>query len=247
MEPKLNIRSIVLLLTIVIVNTAHTQQLFYCDSVFNNERRQFEGVCKEFYEFTKCRIDSIVEKEHAKIYWGSVPVKIVAPVNLEMKIQGIVYGIIRTDTLFKIDFVNGVPDGYYIRFCGNDTLSVTQFQNGLKSGLQRKKSICGSTTFIQTTYLNDVEKGPYLVIDNGEFRGLTAFLNGERHGAQYRLDENGTLEWLLVYENGKVKDGTYYHFDESGKIIQADTYKKGKLRKTIKYYDDEPPKVTRYK
>ena len=247
MKPKLKITSILLQLVIVLVNTAHAQQLFYCDSIFSHDLRQFEGACKEFYEFTESKIDSVVEKEYAKDYWRAVPIQIIAPVNQEMKIHGVVYGLIAADTLFKIDYVNGAPDGYYIRFCEKDTLSVTQFQNGSKSGLQWKKSICGSTTFFRTNYLNGLEIGPYLVIKKGEIRGLTAFLNGKRHGAHYRLDNEGTLLRCLVYENDKVKDGTYYHFDPSGKITEAQTYRKGKLRKSIKYYDDEPPKVTRYK
>lgn len=247
MKPKLKITSILLPLVIVLVNTAHAQQLFYCDSIFNHDQRQFEGACKEFYEFTESKIDSVVEKEYAKDYWRAVPIQIIAPVNQEMKIHGVVYGLIAADTLFKIDYVNGAPDGYYIRFCRNDTLSVTAYNNGKKNGPEIIRPSCDSSFYIKTTYAKGVEIGPYLVIENGKFRGLTAILNGEIHGAQYELDNEGTLQWFLVYENGKVKDGTYYSFDSSGRITEADTYRKGKLRKSIKYYDDEPPKVTRYK
>ena len=93
-----------LLLVLVLVKTVHAQRLFYCDSTLNLVQKRFESVCKEYYDFTENKVDSVIEVDLAHGYGYSVPVQIFAQINKGQRIDGLVYGITSKDTIFTIDF-----------------------------------------------------------------------------------------------------------------------------------------------
>jgi antitoxin component YwqK of YwqJK toxin-antitoxin module len=223
------------------------QRIFYCDSIVSTSHSTLMSECKVFYNLSTNQLDSVqkLDLELGAVF--ALPVRIIAPINNRNEINGVVFGLSKSDTIFKIDYSHGLAHGYYIRYCKKDTLSITQYKNGKKDGIEVVKLICKDPDYIKTFYRENIEVGPCVFMKNNRISSLTSLKEGKKDGAEYNFYDDGSLEWYLVYKSDKVIDGSYYRFDPFGNIVEIQTYKHGKLRKSVKYYDDASSKVTKYK
>lgn len=72
-----------------------------------------------------------------------------------------------------------------------------------------------------------------------EFKEITGYKNGARHGVYKSFHENGELFFLVEYEMGLIKDGTYFEYGVNGIVSRTLKYKNGKENSRLLTFDLE--------
>jgi antitoxin component YwqK of YwqJK toxin-antitoxin module len=224
----------------------HSQRVFFCDSTYLVESKTYESNCAYFYNLTEMRIDSLIYLMPEKQNFTLKPFKVIAPTNLERKIEGLVFGMINNDTIFTVEYQNGLAHGLFICFEDNDTLSVTSMRFGKKNGLQTYKSSRKPTAYLKQMFTNGIPSGPLVETQDGKLTYFCNFKNGVKHGAEYQFYESGELAWCRVNESGNVVDGKYVRFNIEGDVVEEMMFKNGKLKKSIRYINGKREKVIKF-
>lgn len=214
---------------------AISQRVFLCDSIFIDESLIFQSNCEYFYDYYQDRIDSILIRSNEEDSAILKKLKIFAPINTLGKLDGRIYGLDGKDTLFTVDYKNGLASGYFIRYFDRDTMSLTSLQFGKKNGEQFYKSRHDVPIYITQVFGNNIPTGPLIEKQAGRILYICNFKDGVKHGVECEFFESGELAWARVNKNGKLLDGCYPRFSIEGEVIEVLTFKNSRLKKAIRY------------
>ena len=90
----------------------------------------------------------------------------------------------------------------------------------------------------QGTYLNGERHGTWTTYHNNELvKSITTYVNGLEEGAHVEIDDRGQLTLKAFYHSGAL-DGEYIAYNRT-RVVERKFYTNGKLEGTVKkYYDN---------
>lgn len=230
---------VVFFILIGTISTLHSQRIFYCDSILSANGKFLSGKCNYFYNFLTESIDSIVSDgiHSTELLYEEIGISV--PIDSLGKMTGFLTGITKAEKVFEINYEKGIPNGYFVQFERYDTVGYVQFIAGKKEGIQvHYMSFKAPSILILSPYKNGLLNGQVVRRVNNKVTRMTRYVDGVKEGADYAFYNTGELDWFLVYEHGKVKDGVYHSFNENGTLKNETVYSNNKIIKIIIYGND---------
>ncbi|MCG8386668.1 MAG: toxin-antitoxin system YwqK family antitoxin [Cytophagales bacterium] len=87
----------------------------------------------------------------------------------------------------------------------------------------------------QGTYLNGKRQGTWTTYHNNELvKSITTYVNGVEEGAHIEIDDRGQLTLKAFYHDGAL-DGDYIAYNRT-RVVERKFYNNGKLEGTVKKY-----------
>ena len=142
-----------------------------------------------------------------------------------------------SDTLEKINYLNGKKSGYYFKY----------------TSIQNKNEPRKNVVISKELYINDLKEGnSYYYYTSGKIKEITKYSKGKIVDESREYDENGNIITIYYYKNGTLKNiekinrndasgkktGTWKEFYSDGRVKEERSYKAGVLEGISKMYDE---------